>query len=152
MIESVIANLKQKTGHSLKEWEKLLKEKGPRDRSSWSSWLKTRHKLGTNTARFVAERAAGVERKYDPESYVEAMFAGPRENLRPIYEKILRYSLRLGQDVTVTPCKTIIPALLIRFRFHLARILEWRRRNGWNGPMTFALRLISGTGPRSAEF
>jgi len=119
MVESVIANLKQKTGHSLKEWEKLLKEKGPRNNKNWSSWLKDRHKMGTNTARFVAERAAGIELKYEPDAYVEAMFAAPRQGLRPIYEEILNFSLKLGNDVTVTPCKTIVP---LRRRFVFAQV------------------------------
>lgn len=41
--------------------------------------------------------------------YVEAMFAGPRAGLRPIYDAILAFGLGLGRDVTVSPGKTIIP-------------------------------------------
>jgi len=119
MIESVIANLKGKTGRSLKEWEKFLKDKGPKNKTDWAKWLKSKHKLGTNTARFVAERAMGIVEEYEPESYVEAMFAPPREALREIYEEILTYSMKLGADVTVTPCKTIIP---LRRRFVFAQV------------------------------
>ncbi|HEV8124873.1 MAG TPA: DUF5655 domain-containing protein [Gemmatimonadales bacterium] len=41
--------------------------------------------------------------------YVDALFAGPRAALRPIYEEILQFGLGLGPDVKVSPGKTIIP-------------------------------------------
>lgn len=41
--------------------------------------------------------------------YVDAQFSGPRAALRPIYEEILRFALSLGDDVKVSPGKTIIP-------------------------------------------
>src|SRR5271165_5693068 len=52
----------------------------------------------------------------DPEAYlkaakgyVEAMFEGKRAGIRPIFEKILEIARRLGPDVKVCPCKTIVP-------------------------------------------
>ncbi len=52
----------------------------------------------------------------DPEAYlkaakgyVEAMFEGKRAGIRPIFEKILEMARRLGSDVKVCPCKTIVP-------------------------------------------
>ncbi len=118
MAESVVANLKRKTGRSLPEWERLLKASGPKNPTNWREWPRARHGLGTNTARFVAERAAGREETYDPETYVEALFAS-RPALRPIYEALLRFSLGLGKDVTVTPCKTIVP---FRRKFVFAQV------------------------------
>ena len=41
--------------------------------------------------------------------YVDAMFAGKKAVLRPIYEEIFRLATGLGTDVTVSPGKTIIP-------------------------------------------
>lgn len=41
--------------------------------------------------------------------YVEAMFSGKKAGLRPIYEQLLKLGLKLGEDVTVSPGKTIIP-------------------------------------------
>jgi Domain of unknown function (DUF5655) len=37
------------------------------------------------------------------------MFEGKRAVIRPIFEKILEMARRLGPDVKVCPCKTIIP-------------------------------------------
>ena len=41
--------------------------------------------------------------------YVDAMFSGKKAVLRPIYEELFRLATALGEDVTVSPGKTIIP-------------------------------------------
>jgi hypothetical protein len=48
-------------------------------------------------------------RSYDPDALVEAMFAGPKAGLRPIYDALLKLGLTLGKDVKACPCKTIVP-------------------------------------------
>ncbi len=47
------------------------------------------------------------------------MFAGPRAGLRPIYEQLLKLGMKLGKDVTATPCKTFVP---LRRRYVFAQI------------------------------
>jgi hypothetical protein len=41
--------------------------------------------------------------------YVDAQFAGTRALLRPIYDAILEFGFSLGDDVKVSPGKTIVP-------------------------------------------
>ena len=80
-------------------------------------WLKTQHKLGTNYAWWLAERAEGKGMKDGnpqaylkaAEKYVEEMFTGPKAGLRPLYDKLLALGLKLGKDVKACPCKTIVP-------------------------------------------
>jgi hypothetical protein len=43
------------------------------------------------------------------EGYVEAMFAGGKAGLRPVYDALLKLGLGLGKDVKACPCKTIVP-------------------------------------------
>ena len=43
------------------------------------------------------------------EEYVEKMYAGAKEPLRPIFEELLALGRSLGNDVRVCPCKTIVP-------------------------------------------
>jgi hypothetical protein len=109
--ESIIANLKEKTGKTLEEWMRVLKQSRPGTRKERAAWLKRQHQLGTGTAMLIAERAEGKgsAEDYDPEAMVEAMFAGPRQALRPIYAELLRLGLQLGKDVKACPCKTIVP-------------------------------------------
>ena len=117
MTQKWVAELKQKTGRSLDEWLRLIKKSGPNDEKARREWLKTEHGLGTNSAWWLAERAAGKGSEVgDPdaylqaaEGYVEAMFSGGKADLRPIYDALLKTGLKVGKDVKACPCQTIVP-------------------------------------------
>src|SRR5262249_29497104 len=117
MIQDWVAKLPSKTGKTLEEWIALVKSSGPGTEKAQREWLKNEHGLGTNTAWWIAERAAGRGMEDgDPEAYlkaaeryVEAMFAGTRAGVRPIYDQLLRFCLKLGKDVKACPCQTIVP-------------------------------------------
>jgi hypothetical protein len=50
-----------------------LKKNGPKDEKERREWLKTEHGLGTNSAWWLAERAAGKENIDDnPDAYLKA--------------------------------------------------------------------------------
>ena len=50
MAQSVIAGMKQKTGHSIDEWVRLAKKDGPDGEKQRAAWLMKEHGLGTNYA------------------------------------------------------------------------------------------------------
>jgi hypothetical protein len=89
----------------------LVLEPGPPTEKERRAWLKDKHGLTTNYAWWVAERAEGrgSANDYDPEALVEAMFAGGKAGLRPLYDQLLRLGLALGPDVKACPCQTIVP-------------------------------------------
>jgi hypothetical protein len=117
MTQKWVGELKQKTGHSLEEWLRLIKKSGPKDEQARREWLKTEHGLGTNSAWWLAERAEGKgseigdhdEYLKAAEGYVETMFSGAKEALRPIYDALLKLGLSVGNDVKACPCQTIVP-------------------------------------------
>jgi hypothetical protein len=117
MVQKWIDDLPAKTGRSLDEWLKFIKKSGPKTEKERREWLKTEHRLGTNSAAWLAERAEGKGAEDgDPEAYlraaegyVEKMFAGPKESLRPIYDALLKLGLSIGKDVKACPCQTIVP-------------------------------------------
>lgn len=117
MIQDWIATFKEKTGRSVDEWVALVKKSGPADEKSRREWLKKEHKLGTNSAWWIAERASGKPAEDDTpeaylksaEKYVEEMFAGGKAGLRPIYDALLKLGLSTGKDVKACPCKTMVP-------------------------------------------
>jgi hypothetical protein len=119
MMQDWIATVKAKTGRTLQEWLRLIKKEGPQDEKACRVWLKEHYGLGTNSAWWLVERAVGNKLGLaddDPESYlkaapeyVNAMFEGGKEGLRPIYEMLLRVALALGNDVKACPCQTIVP-------------------------------------------
>jgi len=117
MVQKWAAELKAKTGRTLEEWIAGVKKEGPKDEKSRREWLKTKHKFGTNGARCIAERADGKGAEEDTSEeylktavvYVEEQYAGAKENLRPIFDELLKLGKSLGDDVKACPCKTIVP-------------------------------------------
>jgi hypothetical protein len=117
MVQGMMAKLKERTGKTLDEWVREVIASGPPTEKERRVWLKERHQLGTNYAWWVAERAEGKGAEHDsPEAYlkaaegwVEAMFAGPRAGLRPVYERLLELGFALGKEVKACPCQTIVP-------------------------------------------
>lgn len=116
-VQKWIADLKPKTGRSLEEWITLVKKDGPKDCQSCRDWLKSKYKLGTNSAWWIAERTEGKGHEEDtPEKYlatavkyVELQYAGKRAVLRPIYDQLLAVAKSIGPDVKACPCRTMVP-------------------------------------------
>ena len=117
MTQKWVSTLKEKTGRSLDEWLAVVMESGPKTEKSRREWLKQEFKLGTNSAWWIAERAAGKGAETDDpdvylraaEEYVDKMYSGPREALRPMYEKLLALGLSMGKDAKACPCETMVP-------------------------------------------
>ena len=119
MVQKWVATLKAKTGRSLEEWVVFVKAKGPPTEMERRAWLRGVHGLGTNSAWWIGERCDDRRTghwDHNPESYlalapvwVDKMFGGKKESLRPIYEQLLTLGKSLGSDVRVCPCVTIVP-------------------------------------------
>jgi Domain of unknown function (DUF5655)/Domain of unknown function (DUF4287) len=140
MVQKWVKGLKEQTGKSLDEWLAFVRKNGPSDEAGRRDWLKKEHGLGTNSAWWVAERSFGRGLEDDDpelylkaaEKYVEAMFAGKKAGLMPLYEELLSLCYALGKDVKVSPGKTIVsiyrnhviaqvkPASITRIDFGLA--------------------------------
>jgi hypothetical protein len=116
MVQKWKDELPGKTGRSLDEWIAFVKKAGPATEKERREWLKTEHKMGTNSATWIAERADGKGMEEDSseayleaaEQWVEAMFVGPRAALRPVYDELLKVALGVGKDVKACPGKTAI--------------------------------------------
>ncbi len=117
MAQQWVAELKQKTGRSLDEWLKLIKQDGPLTENERRDWLKSQFSLGTNSAWWLAERSFGKGEEVSDanhylqaaEKYVEAMFSGKKAALRPIYDALLKLGLIQGKEAKACPCQTIVP-------------------------------------------
>ena len=117
MIQKWRSELKEKTGRSVEEWVRYIKKHGPKDDKARREWLKNEHGLGTNSAWWLSDRAAGKgTEEGDPdaylkaaEGYVEAMFSGTKAGLRPIYDALLKLGLSVGKEAKACPCQTIVP-------------------------------------------
>jgi hypothetical protein len=117
MIRNWIDTLKEKTGRDLDEWAKLVESKGPKDVKARRDWLKSEHKLGTNSAQWIADYAAGSPdlEEGDPKKYVvmaakyvDAMYSGGKTALRPMYDRLYELARSIGDDIRISPAKTIV--------------------------------------------
>lgn len=117
MVQKWVAELPEKTGRSLEQWIELVKASGPAAEKDRRDWLKNEHGMGTNAAWWIAERAEGKGWEDSDaetylkaaEEYVEAMFAGGKAGLRPLFDELLKIGKKLGKDVKACPCKTVVP-------------------------------------------
>jgi hypothetical protein len=116
MFKSVLAGMKEKTGRTFEEWVKFVEKQGPATEKERREWLKAKHGLGTNYAWWIAERSVGKGDDGSPETYlqqaeeyVEQMYSGAKEGLRPIFDALLALGRGLGKDVKVCPCQTMVP-------------------------------------------
>ncbi len=117
MVQKWVAELKGKTGRSLEEWTALVQKDGPKENVARRAWLKSKHKLGTNSAWWIADHASGIGGEEDSSEkylaaavrYVDEQYAGKKAGLRPIFEQLLELGRSLGSDVKVCPCKTMVP-------------------------------------------
>jgi hypothetical protein len=118
MVRNWIDTLKAKTGRDLDEWTAFIKSKGPKDTQSRREWLKTEHKLGTNSAWWLVDHAEGKDdlEESDPKvyvaraaDYVDALFSGSKAALRPLYDRLYDLSRSIGDDIKISPGKTIVP-------------------------------------------
>ena len=117
MIQKWVAELPAKTRRSLDEWAALVRAKAPAAPKERRAWLKSEYGLGTNASWWIAEYTDGTATwDADPDTYlanaakyVDAMYSGPKAELRPILDALIADGRKLGADVKVCPCQTMVP-------------------------------------------
>lgn len=110
MLQSMIQNLKEKTGKSLEQWVALVKKQKLAKHGEMVAFLKKEHDMGHGYANLVAQNVlqAEVGGAVDDADLVAAQYAGAKAGLKPIYDKIIAAVSRFGSDVVVSPKKTYV--------------------------------------------
>ncbi len=117
IIQKWLNELEGKTGKSLEQWMKIIGKSPVKENKARLIWLKETYGLGTNTASWLVDRANGkIDMDETPEAYfitankwVDDMFAGPKQDLLPLYDKIMEYGYAIRKDVRACPCRTMVP-------------------------------------------
>ena len=111
MANSMIANMKEKTGKTLEQWITLAKKSGERKHGGIVKHLKTEHGMTHGFANLVAHKTlksdAGSASGGD-DGLVAAQYAGPKADLKPIYDALIKAVNTLGKDVEVSPKKSYV--------------------------------------------
>ncbi|SMD32886.1 protein of unknown function [Reichenbachiella faecimaris] len=101
-LKTMIDNMPAKTGKSLEEWKRILKEKAFGKHSEGVKYLKTEHQVTHGFANTIV--LLSKEENQSSEDLVESQYKG-KEGLLPIYKALISHLKSLGSDVTITPKK-----------------------------------------------
>jgi hypothetical protein len=111
MAASMVANMKAKTGKTLEQWLAVAKKTGAEKHGAIVKTLKADHGLTHGYANLVAHKylKSDAGSKTDGGTdLVAAQYAGPKADLRPIYDAVIKAARSLGKDVEVAPKKTYV--------------------------------------------
>jgi predicted transport protein len=105
-LQTMIDNMPEKTGKSLEEWFKLLKTKNFQKHGEYMKFLKGEHGVTHGFANTIAQ----LYRKKPEETtddLVEMQYKG-KEELRPIYDYLVKELKKFGDDVELAPKKAYV--------------------------------------------
>jgi hypothetical protein len=110
MLESMVQNLKEKTGKTLDEWLKISKAAKLSRHGEIVKLLKTKHGLTHGYANLVAHKTLGSDAgsAESTDDLVAAQYAGVKAGLKPIFEALVARVKKFGSDVEVSPKKTYV--------------------------------------------
>lgn len=106
---SMIANMKEKTGKTLEQWIAIAKKSKAAKHGEIIKMLKSNHSMTHGFANLVAHKtlksdAGSVSETTD---LVAAQYAGPKADLQPIYDALIKAAKRCG-NVEIAPKKAYV--------------------------------------------
>lgn len=105
-LATISASLLAKTGKDLDAWTALARASGIQKHKMLVDHLKAEHGLTHGYANTIALKAnASDAESIGDAALLEAMFAGPKAALKPIYEQIVALAQGFGGDVELAPKK-----------------------------------------------
>ena len=120
-VAKLVENLKATTGSTLEEWAAVLKASGLDKHAALVAHLKAEHALTHGRANMIVLKARGTDAgSMDGGALVDAMFAGDKARLRPIYDAILAACSTYGSDIEPQPKKGYV-SLRRKKQFGLAQ-------------------------------
>lgn len=109
MAQTMIDNMPEKTGKSMKQWLQLVAKSGLAKHGEIVKMLKSDFAMGHGFANLVAHtHLAAKSPPPGGDDLVAAQYKGPKEGLRPIYDAVTKMVSAFGKDVEVSPKKTYV--------------------------------------------
>jgi predicted transport protein len=107
--QTMVENLKDKTGRPLDEWKALLAAQGLGKHGEIVRFLKEQHGVTHGYASEIALKTLGSDAASaaDTDQLLEAQYRG-KEHLLPLYERILAEVRTFGGDFEVAPKKAYV--------------------------------------------
>jgi Domain of unknown function (DUF5655)/Domain of unknown function (DUF4287) len=105
-LQSQIRNIEATYGRSMADWTELIRASGRSRHGEIVTWLKSEHGLTHGSANRVALVALAANAPQpagnDPEA---ALYAGPKQALRPIHDRLMAVVRGVGPDIEIAPKK-----------------------------------------------
>ncbi|HUN17727.1 MAG TPA: DUF5655 domain-containing protein [Saprospiraceae bacterium] len=114
--QAIIRNLKETTGKTIEEWEKLLRQEAWKDAKFITQYLINEYHLGRTKASLISDYALKIQLEDISEShylkmaplYVEKMYF-KKESILQIHQSIINYIRSLNDETKICPCRTLVP-------------------------------------------
>ena len=116
-LQTMINNMPEKTGKSLEEWVLILKEKNFAKHGEVVKYLKAEHGVTHGFANTIVSLSKNKESSSD--DLLVNQYKG-KENLKPIYDKLIKEISIFGNDITNTPKKGSV-SLIRKHQFALIK-------------------------------
>ncbi|MCG8435338.1 MAG: DUF4287 domain-containing protein [Gammaproteobacteria bacterium] len=107
MAESMVKNLKEKTGKTLPQWLKIAKSSKLVKHGEIVKFLKTEHGMTHGYANLVAHNVL-QDGGADEGDLVTVQYSGDKAALKPIYNALVAAVKKFGKDVEISPKKTYV--------------------------------------------
>jgi hypothetical protein len=107
-LQTMIANMPSKTGKSLEEWKALLKERSFEKHGEAMKFLKEEHGVTHGFANTII--LLSKEDVSEGPDLIDSQYMG-KEQLRPLYDKLVEMVSQFGDDVTITPKKSSVSVI-----------------------------------------
>ena len=104
-LETMLANIPQKTGKTLDAWKKLITKSGLEKHGEILNFLKSAHSVTHGFANLISAKAREGGEQVD---LVAAQYSGGKAGLRPLHDAIEKFARSLGKDVEVAPKKASV--------------------------------------------
>ncbi len=106
---TMIANLKTKTGHTLEEWQDLIKTNGLIKHGEIVKFLKEEHNVTHGYATSIASKALGTDSASiaDADLLINTQYKG-KEHLRVLYDKLISEINKFNGDFEISPKKAYV--------------------------------------------
>lgn len=109
MLNTMIANMPEKTGKSIGEWLKIVKKTKLAKHGEIVKFLKSDHGVTHGYANMIAHQALQQDApSTGGDDLVAAQYSGAKAGLKPIYEKLIAAVQKFGNDVELAPKKAYV--------------------------------------------
>jgi predicted transport protein len=107
--QTMLENLKDKTGHSLDEWKAVIVKKKFAKHGEIVKFLKEEHKVTHGYASEIALKvlASDAASAADSDDLLESQYKG-KEHLKPYYDRLIAEVQKFGGEFEIAPKKTYV--------------------------------------------